>query len=100
MVYLRAILFLRSIILPEVGNFVKNGTHDISQKIHLRESLKKNVLSSARNIGLRIVRGGGKRKIKSLQKQKCNKEPITNKKKKSYCGMKHEDVIASGVYGT
>ena len=80
----RDIPFLRSIILPEVGNFVKNGTHDISQKIHLRESLKKNVLSSARNIGLRIVRDGGKHKTNPKRKRKSMKKGIT-KKKESHC---------------
>ena len=48
------------ILLLEVGNFVRNVTHDISQYIPSMESFKSNLLSSARNIGSRIVRGGGK----------------------------------------
>ena len=100
----RAIPFLRSILLPEVGNFVKNVTHDISQKIPSRESLKNNLLSSARNIGSRIVRGGGKRKTKSKQKRKNNKKGVIkkNKKKKkknkTHCGVKRKDVFSSGAY--
>ena len=88
---------MRRILLPEVGNFVKNVTHDISQKIPSRESLKSILLSSTRNIRSSIIRGGGKRKIKPKQKRKNIKKPTT-KKKKSNFGMKHKDVFSSGDY--
>ena len=94
----RVIPFLRSILLPEVGNFVRNVTHDISQRVPSRESVITNFLSFARNIGSRIVRGGEKRKIKSKQKRKNIKKPATRKKKKSHCEMKHKDIFNSGNY--
>ena len=100
----RAIPFLKSILLPEIGNFVRNVTHDISQKVPSRESLKTNLLSSAKNIGSRIVRGGGKRKIvKSNLKRKNIKQSTSKKnkkkKKKGHCVMKQKkDIFNSGKY--
>ena len=91
----RDIPFLRSIILPEVGNFIKEYIyHDISQKFPSRESLKSNLLSSARNIGSRTVRGGGKHKTKPKQKRKSIEKDITVKK--THCVIEYKDVFNSG----
>ena len=78
----KAIPFLKNILLPEVGNFVKNITQDISQNIPSRESFRNNFSSSAKNIGSRIMRGG-KRKTKTKQKQKNIKKKIHKNKKKT-----------------
>ena len=57
----QSVPFLRSVILPEFGGVVKNVTEDVSNNIPFKSSLKQNLTSSAKNIGKRIVRGGGAR---------------------------------------
>lgn len=98
----RAIPFLKSIILPEIGNLVKNITHDISHNIPARQSFKNNVVTSVKNVGSRIVRGG-RRNSKSKKKVKSVKKKIVKKKRKKKiirknCGMKGKDIFTSGLY--
>ena len=55
-----SIPFLRSVILPEFGGFVKNVTDDVSNNLPIKSSLKRNLMNSAKNVGKRVVRGGGR----------------------------------------
>ena len=66
-----ALPFLRNYILPEAGNFTTNLINDSNNNIPLKTNVKKNLMKSVRNIGKRIVRGGGKRK--SIKRKKCIK---------------------------
>ena len=68
-VFKRSIPFLKRFILPEIGSLVKNVSHDVSQNIPLRDTLKANTLNSLKNVGSRIVRGAG-RKVKKHRKRK------------------------------
>ena len=74
-----SIPFLRNYILPEVGGFVKNMTSDVTNNVPIRNSVRRNLISSAQNIGKRIVRGAGrvtkskrvKKRKKKSQKKSC-----------------------------
>ena len=64
-VFKRTIPFLKRFILPEVGGLVKNVTHDVSQSIPLRNSLKVNAMKSMKNVGSRIVKYGREKNNKT-----------------------------------
>lgn len=66
----RAIPFLKSIILPEVGSFTNNVLNDLSRNAPVRESLRNNLKSSVKNIGKRVVGGAKTKKRKSFSKKK------------------------------
>ena len=50
--------FIKSLILPEIGNFTKNLMDDISQNISPKQSIKSNLKKSVKNNGKKIIRGG------------------------------------------
>ena len=84
----RALPFLRRIILPEVGNLVNSVAQDISQNVPLRQSVRKNIATSAKNVRDRVMRGGAKKKRKTVKKIKRNSRKIKKRqksKKKSRC---------------
>ena len=54
----KALPFLRSFILPEIGNFAKNIAEDYgTNKISMKKTLKKNVITSGKNIAKKIMGG-------------------------------------------
>ena len=97
----RAIPFLRRIILPEVGNLVNNVSQDVSQNMPLRQSMRKNLVSAAKNVKNRLVRGGAKKKRKNSKKSKKNKKIKTGKKKgKKHCHRKkNTDIFSENFIG-
>ena len=68
-----AIPFLRRTILPEFGGFVKNVAEDVASNGALGPSIKRNFASSVRNVGRRVMRGGGKVKKKAQKNCKTEK---------------------------
>ena len=79
----KAFPIIKSLILPELGTFSKNLTHDYGENGNFRNSLKKNLINSGKNIGRRII--GGKR-TKTNCRKKCNskkkrKNPPKNRSK-------------------
>lgn len=94
-----ALPFVRRIIAPELGSFVKNVASDVQNKTPLRQSLKKNLITATKNMGRRILRGG-KRK-KQTKKKNIKKKTITKKKNKkrgrvgSHCG---KDIFSNNRY--
>ena len=89
----QSVPFLRSVILPEFGGFVKNVTEDVSNNIPFKSSLKQNLTSSAKNIGKRIVRGGGARRggrrrgrgsgVKRLKRARASQNKTVKTRKKA-----------------
>ena len=112
--------FLRSVILPELGGFVKNLTDDVSNNVPIKSSLKRNMMQSAKNVGKRIARGGGegarggarrrrrvrgqkrsavRKRKKSVGVTKRKKSKIKRKKgKKCHSKMRKNDIFDSGMF--
>ena len=75
--------FIRSIIMPEIPNFVSNIISDVNSGENIKSSLKKQSIRSAKNIGSRIINrgGGGKRRnIKKKRSQSKSRKVIKKKK--------------------
>ena len=98
----RSLPFLKRIILPEVGNFVRNVADDVGQNISFGQSMKNNALNSTKNIGKKIMRGGKlvkkKRKKQNIRNKKMMK--IKNKKKRKQRSIKscNSDIFSSNKY--
>ena len=88
-VFKRAIPFLRGIMLPELNEFTRNFTTDVENNVPLRDNLKRNLIKSAKNVGKRIVKGGGKR---SKKKNKVI-NAIRKKRGKNNCVRKNRKDI-------
>ena len=69
-----ALPFLRGVILPEVGSFIKNITDDVSNNVPIRKSLKKNAKSSIGNLGKRVFSGKGKTSSNRINKNDKRKK--------------------------
>ena len=69
-----ALPFVKNLILPEIGNFAKNVTHDVANNVPFKRSMKRNILSSSKNIGSRII-GAGKKKKNGGKKKIVKKKP-------------------------
>lgn len=82
----RAFPFLRSLILPEARNFTQNVMEDLSNNVPVKNSLKKNLMKSAKNIGKRVVTGG--KKLKRLKK-----------KRKYTCKSRNKDIFKNNLFG-
>ena len=90
-----SIPFLKSIILPEVGNFVSNVASNVNADNNIRQCLKKEGLKSLSNVGKRIInRGGGIRKKSSKSKKKNTKKKKRVCRKKSNKEVKYNDVFS------
>ena len=103
-VFKRSIPFLKRYILPEIGSLVKNVSHDVSQNVPLRDTLKANTFNSLKNVGSRIVRGAGQkvkkhRKRKFINTKKKKKSlPKKSKKQKKHCAVKRKkDIFDSEI---
>ena len=106
----RAIPFIKSLILPELGNFTKNFTEDISQNIPPKQSIKSNLKKSVKNVGKKILRGGGGGKVKRKVGSKKNGKRVNNGKllenHKKYvkrgaegkCDFMEDDIFSSEKY--
>ena len=102
----KALPFLRGLILPEVGNFVKNITEDVSNNVPVKKSLKSNAAKSVKNVGRRIFTS--KNKGKPVKKNNARKKPrvrvqgggktkpgsiLSNSKSGKLCKPKHKDIF-------
>ena len=107
----RAIPFVKSLILPELGNFTKNVMDDISQNVSPKQSIKSNFKKSVKNVGKKIIRGGGdgkvKRKVVTKKKAKrVNRGKVVKKPQKKYvkkgvggkCDFMQDDIFSSEKY--
>ena len=101
----RALPFLRRIILPEVGNLINNVTQDISQNVPLRQSVRKNVVTSAKNVRNRLMRGGAKKrksvKKNSLKTRKIKKQQKRKKKTgntQCHSKKKSSDIFSGDIF--
>ena len=65
----KALPFLRNFVLPEAGQLTSNLIQDVNSNIPFKRSVKKNLLKSVKNIGKRVIRGGGKNRV--AKKNKC-----------------------------
>lgn len=74
---------LKHLVLPEIGNFTQKVTSDIANNVSARDSLKRNLKQSARNLGKRIIRGGGGRRKKNVKRKITQKKTWKSKGKKS-----------------
>ena len=78
-----ALPFIKSIIIPEVGNFAKNVADDIGQGRSMKRVLKERGVESAINMGKRVARkarGGAKKKKKKVTKKQIPKKKNMQKK--------------------
>ena len=86
--------FLKSIILPEFGQFTHNVTSDIADGIPIRKSLKKHGIDSLKNVGRTVIKkargGGGARNKNKVTKRK------KRKKKKKMCVRMKNDIFSHG----
>ena len=92
--------FVKRLVMPEVRGFANNFMNDMQQNVPIRQSLKKNLKTSAKNIGKRILRGGArkKRKISSKRKKsKIMKRPKKTRKRK-HCSKTKSDIFNSGKF--
>ena len=84
---------------------------DVSQNVPVGRSMKQNFVSSAKNVGRRVLRGGGKvrkakRTVKRKKPGKRRKSRKTNKRakkgrsrKKKRCNSKSKgDIFSSGIF--
>ena len=109
-IFKRSLPFLRSIILPEFGGFVKSVAEDVSQNMPVKKSMKRNFISSAKNVGRRVVRGGSRvkkakrlvKRKKSVKRKKGKSKKRTKKtrtRKKKRCSHKTRgDIFSSGIF--
>ena len=74
----KAFPIIKSLVLPELGTLAQNVTHDYAQHGQFRDSFKKNLSTSAKNIGRKIL--GGKR-VQS--RKKCNSSKKKKQRKKN-----------------
>ena len=88
-----AIPFLKHMILPELGNFTQQIASDAANNIPMGISLKRNLKQSARNLGKRIVRGGGGRKTKKSKTVSKKIKPSKKRKSKKQCDRKVRDLF-------
>lgn len=85
-----ALPFVKRLILPEIGNFAKNVTDDLANNVPIKQSMRRNIISSGKNIGSRII-GAGKNKKKTSKKKSVKK----TKKRPKRC---KNDIFSSGKY--
>ena len=99
----RAIPFLRSMVLPEMGNMARNVAHDYgSRGTPLNQTLRENALSTGKNIARKILGGArkGKKKGKNAKKslsQTKKRKKTTKTRAKTRCRPKG-DIFESGIY--
>ena len=74
----RALPFLRSLILPEIGNFAKNVASDIGNNIPIKQTLRRNAISSGKTIARKII--GGAKRLKSRKNKTQTKVKSIRKK--------------------
>jgi len=87
--------FLRSILVPEIGNFAKNVAQDYGKGNSLKKSLKRHGIDSVKNVGKTVIhkaRGGRKR---GRKKEKLYKSRRNAKKRKINHCMKGSDDVFS-----
>ena len=96
-----ALPFVRRIIAPEFGSFVKNVASDVENKTPFRQSIKKNLITATKNVGRRILRGGRRKRKKPVKKRYIKKKKTTKKKSKKtravglHCG---KDIFSNNRY--
>ena len=91
--------FVKRLVLPEVRGFANNFMSDMKQNVPIRESLKKNLKTSAKNIGKRILRGGARKKRKkSIQKSSRVIKKPKRRRRKTHCSAKTSDIFNSGKF--
>ena len=89
-IFRRTIPFLTNYVLPEAGNFARNVAQDY-HNLPLRKNLKRNVIKSVKNIGNKIMRGGGTRtkkgnaNIKKIANGRVVKRKYVRKNAASHC---------------
>jgi hypothetical protein len=77
----RSIPFLKQLLLPEIGDFAKNVTHDIASGEDMRSSLKRQGKQSLRNI-IKKARGGRGKGKHVNKKTQVKRKRKTGKKRK------------------
>ena len=75
-----AIPFVKNLLLPEIGNFAKNISQDVANNVPFKQSMKRNIISSGKNIGSRIIGGGRKRKKNRKSANKTKKKSRKSRK--------------------
>ena len=75
----QTIPFIRKIVLPEIGGFVKNVADDVSNNLPIKSSMKRNLISSVGKVGKRIVRGGAKKRKNKIKKNRSKKRTKPSK---------------------
>jgi len=89
-----SIPFLKSIILPEFGNFTKNVTSDYAEGAPLKSTLRRQGINSVKNIGRNVIKkvrgGSGGRKVKQ---RKSGNNQKKRRKRILKCANLHDDVF-------
>ena len=101
-----AIPFIKNLIVPEIRGFTNNVLDDVSQNVPLRDTMKRNFKTSVKNIGTRVMRGGGKRRKTSVKRKKLvrkSRKKVKNKtkrktKRKNHCKVKSSDIFTNGQF--
>lgn len=98
----RAIPIIKSLIVPELGTFAQNLTNDIGQNVNFRQSLRKNLVTSGKNIGRRLV-GGRRVRKKNIKKtnRKSKRKPAKRRRRKAVLKKKSRpvnDIFTSNQY--
>lgn len=89
----RTIPFLKNIFFPEIPNFVNNVSSDLQTGMRFKDSVKRQGIRSAKNVGRRILkkaRGGRKTKRSNRKTKKT-----TKKKKRKIVRRTRKDLFSS-----
>lgn len=76
-----AIPFIRRLILPAVGEVIRDTSYDVSRGENFKQSLKRNTVKGIKTLGTKIARGGKVRKTRKKNKKKKRKSATTKRRK-------------------
>ena len=85
-----ALPFIKSIILPEVGNLTKNVMDDVAQGRNIKRVLKERGVESVVNVGRRVARKARGGAVKKKKKTNSKKQSTQKKKTRKKCISKND----------
>ena len=84
----RAYPINKNLVVPELGNFAKNVSDDISSGVSFKQSIKNNARRIGKNILKRAGVGGGRKRARTNQKQLVIYKKKQTREKKKINGKK------------
>ena len=62
----KALPFLKNFILPEAGLITSDIIEDARNNVPIKVNVKNNLIKSVKRVGRRIIREGGKKRLKNI----------------------------------